>query len=295
MTVAGPAGGMRFCYNIFDIAIYLLYHFPVKDGDLIIGIMASFAPRRFGAGELAALARPCGVTAASVRTSLSRLTARGVIIRDKDGGKSVYGFSAKGLTITGNVAAGFHRPDWTGWDGTYWGIAFSLPAAAKSERYRLTKKLSLFRFAPLYPGYWIRPCREREKMEKKLENVFSNPHCTAVRFHPWRPLDNDKIEAMWSLNAVATSLRAADRTAEAALQRLKNTPPERAFAQRYATGGKIVSALFRDPLLPPAFLPRGWPADRLRGLFTKFDAAALRLSRPFWESVLGKGGDDDHH
>jgi phenylacetic acid degradation operon negative regulatory protein len=268
----------------------------MKDGDLLIGIMASFSPRLFTARELIELARPFPVTSVSVRTSLSRLKKKGVIaLQRTDERKSAYGFTAKGSTITSNVAASFARPDWKGWDGMFWGIAFSLPAAAKNDRYRLTKKLSLFRFAPLYPGFWIRPCREREKMDEKLRSVFSHSRCTAVRFRPWRPLSRGTIGTMWNIQAVFAALNAGVTLARAARRRITSMAPAMAFVERYVIGEQLIAALFRDPLLPRAFLPAGWPADTLRGLFKKFDAAAYRLSRPFWKTILVQGGTSEHH
>jgi DNA-binding transcriptional regulator PaaX len=85
-------------------------------------------------------------------------------------------------------------------------------------------------------------------------------------------------------------MRDALARARAALAGAGRLSPAEAFAERYRSGGLIVDALFRDPLLPPAFLPADWPAGELRRLFAELDATLERRSRPFWESILGKEG-----
>jgi phenylacetic acid degradation operon negative regulatory protein len=258
----------------------------MKDGDLLIGIMASLGRREYTVAELAALVRPFAVTAASLRTNLSRLQSTGVLVSRREGGKTAYAFASKGRTIIGNVAAGFGTPDWSGWDGSFWGMLWSLPAADKNGRYRIAKKLSLYRFAPLFPGCWIRPYREREGLEEKLDWIFSHPRCRPVRFHPVRPFTRADAATLWDIAGAAAAMREAIGLADAARANARGYSPEQAFVEKLVTGERMVAALFRDPLLPAAFLPADWPAPVLRRRFAAFDAAMTRLSRPFWENIV---------
>jgi phenylacetic acid degradation operon negative regulatory protein len=260
----------------------------MKDGDLVVGIMASFSPRAFAVQELIALTRPFGVTGASLRTNLSRLKKKGVIEARRREGKSVYVFTAKGAAITANVALSFSEPQWRGWDKSFWGVLVRLPAADKNGRYRITKKLSLYRFAPLYPGFWIRPYRESERLDKRLESLFSDPRCRAVRFHPLRPFTPAEAAVLWDLADAVAAMAEAMGRARRVLEHIAGSAPEQAFVERYRTGEVMVAALFRDPLLPAVFLPAGWPAGELRRLFKQFDDALEEHSRPFWENILGE-------
>lgn len=258
----------------------------MNDTDIVVGIMASLGRAEYTVGELMALTRPFGVTAASLRTNLSRLKKKDFLSARPRGGKTAYFFAAKGEAINANVALSFGEPDWTGWDKSFWGILLSLPAGDKKGRYRITKKLSLYRFAPLSPGFWMRPCLPREKLERKLEILFRDDRCRMVRFHPVRPFTKAEAAALWDIAGAQDEMRAAVRQAVDAMKRSRGLTPVEAFIERLTTGERIVAALFRDPLLPREFLPADWPAPELRRLFTKFDSAMVSLSRPFWESIL---------
>ncbi len=257
-------------------------------GELVVGIMASFSPRPFSARELIELTRPFGVTPVSLRTSLSRLKKKGAIAADARGSARTYVFSAKGAAITANVALSFDDPEWTGWDGEFWGVLFSLPAGESGGRYRITKKLALYRFAPLYPGFWIRPYGNREGLNRKLGDVFSDRHCRILRFRPVPPLTRSEAAGFWDIAGARSRMRDAQRRALAVLGRVRALTPVRAFMEKFRTGERIVSALFTDPLLPKEFLPADWPGRGLRKLFARFDSTMTKASRPFWEPILGK-------
>ncbi len=258
----------------------------MKCGDLLIGIMASLGRPAYGAGELVALARPLGMSESTVRTSISRLSAKGFI---ESRARAAYAFSEKGAAIARNIAAGFEAPDWSGWDGEYWGAAWSLPEDDKNGRYRIAKKLSLYRFAPLQPGFWIRPRNPGEKMEEKLISLIADPRFKFMAFRLLHPLTRTEAARLWKTDAAGASMRKAAANARRLLARVDSLEPEEAFAARYRTGGMMVDALFSDPLLPPEFLPSDWPARELRDLFRKFDAATARRSRRFWEDAVGEG------
>jgi DNA-binding transcriptional regulator PaaX len=260
----------------------------MKDGDLIIGIMASMDRGEYAVQALLALTRPFGVSPASLRTALSRFLKKGVLEVSRKDGKPAYSFSGKGRRITGNVAAAFAAPDRSPWDGTFWGLAFSLPAESKNARYALTKKLSLYRFASLYPGFWIRPLREAERLDEKLKTIFADPGCRAIRFRPLKALGKAEAARLWDLDGAAAAMREAISASSAALKRSGGLDPEEAFIQKITIGERIVAALFRDPLLPRVFLPPDWPAPELRRLFTRFDAVMTARSRPFRKGILGE-------
>jgi phenylacetic acid degradation operon negative regulatory protein len=259
----------------------------MQDGDLIIGIMASLGRTDYTVGELLALTRPFNVTPVSLRTNLSRLKKKGVLVARPRFGKPAYAFAAKGAAITANVALAFSEPDWSGWDGTFWGVLLNLAAGDKKGRYRIAKKLTLYRFAAYAPGFWVRPFHAKEQIERKLETIFQDGRCRLIRFHPHTTVTRAEAAALWDIAGAGTAMRAAQELAERALERGRDLPPQAAFVARLATGERIIAALFRDPLLPRTFLPASWPAPALRKLFGKFDAAMDARSRPFRESIVG--------
>ncbi len=260
----------------------------VKDSELLFGIMASLGRKWYKVEELLALCAPFSSRPGSLRTSLCRLQKKGVLVSRRIQGRSAYAFSAKGRRIGANVAAGFETADWQGWDGSYWGILLSLPSSCREERYRITKKLRAFRFAPFFPGFWIRPFRRSEHIKSRLESIFADPRFSPLRFKPHRPLKPDEAERLWKIDQAGTVMRKALSLAEAGLEKLSSASSQEAFAMRYRLGGELVQALFSDPLLPAEFLPADWPAPGLRRLFKRFDGLAAERSKPFWEGILGR-------
>jgi phenylacetic acid degradation operon negative regulatory protein len=258
----------------------------MNDSDIVVGIMASLERSGFSVGELMALTRPLGVTAVSLRTCLSRLKNKGVLSARLLGGKTTYFFSAQRAAVNANIAQSFNEPDWTGWDKSFWGIHLHFSSGDKNGRYRITKKLSLHRFAPLSPGFWIRPCLPREKPDRAPESLFPDNCCRIIRFHPVRPFSKAEAASLWDIAGAQRDMRAAVRQTVDAMNRDRGLTPVEAFIERLTTGERIVAALFRDPLLPREFLPADWPAPELRRLFAKFDSTMVSLSRPFWESIL---------
>ena len=87
---------------------------------------------------------------------------------------------------------------------------------------------------------------------------------------------------------MARDLEAALEAAAASLDTVDELSPRDAFRKRNMSGGQLVQALARDPLLPPELLPAKWPASRLRRSFLELDRILLEKSLPFIEQALSK-------
>ena len=82
----------------------------------------------------------------------------------KEGRRAYYSLSQKGKKISANVVFSFQVLDWTGWDNSWWGLAFSVPEQEKPLRHKIRTKLTAYRFAPLYNGFWVRPKHPRDSV-----------------------------------------------------------------------------------------------------------------------------------
>jgi phenylacetic acid degradation operon negative regulatory protein len=260
----------------------------MKDSDLLIGIMASLGRQNYSIGQLISLSVPFSVTSISVRTNISRLKKKGILKSEKHDGKSLYSFARKGKAITDNVSLSFVKPDWKYWSGEFWGLVYSFSENNKKDRYRMTKKLSLYRFAMLYPGFWIRPYSDNEHLDSKLESIFNNKNCRVIKFHPVVPLSKKEADLLWNINDASSTMMKAIEEATGSLSMARNYSPEKAFYEKLIMGERIVAALFMDPLLPGCFLPSDWPGDKLRKIFIKLDSLLNRISEPFWNNILTK-------
>ena len=228
----------------------------MTDSEAIFGFLVSLRARELSVDQLMAFGAPLGITATNLRSSLSRMAAKGLVEARKEGKRAFYSLAPKGQRIGGNVGLHFREPDWSGWDGSWWGAFFSMPEA--KERYALQKKLAAYRLRPLYPGFWARPYREAEG-----------------------------IGEAFGLEAIAARLAGAAATAEASISRLDASGAEEAFAQWMRLGHELVNALALDPLLPPPLLPEDWPGPGLRARFSEWAGTCSARMKAFVAPILG--------
>ena len=255
----------------------------MKESDIINGIILSLGRKTYPVRELIELCRPFGISEGRLRTWLSRRTKQGFLVKTPGGRTAAYALSEKGRRISSNVALSFRPPDWNEWDGTWWGFAFTVPEEMKKERRRIRTKLESYRFARWYGGFWIRPVRENEKI---MERLNGQDHGSLIRFTPMNPFTKEKTDELWDVSALSKEFGRALSDIDESERDIPGYSPEEAHVERIHTGNRIVPLLFKDPLLPPAFLPEGWEGNRLKKRFLEWDERISARAAPFWKSVF---------
>ena len=258
----------------------------MKESELIFGLMAAFNKPEYTIQDLIYLIKPFHVSESSLRTTLSRMSNRGVLQSKREGRRAFYRFTAKGSAISNNVARSFISPDWSQWDESYWGILFSIPEINKNLRHKIRKKLSAFRFAPLHPGFWIRPFNAIEKIKLVLKDIFNNKNCQVIKFTQFKAAFHNDIDRLWHLKKINDGFCKGAQLIKKKRQKMKNLSPKQALVEKMAVGEKVVKALFKDPLLPPVLLPEDWQGHNLRAAFLKWDQDITQLARPYWVKIL---------
>jgi len=256
--------------------------------DLVFGLMASQSKQEYSFEDLRWLTAPFQVTEATLRTNLSRMTANGVIQTSHQGRMAFYSFGDKGQRIRSNVAHGFVALDWSGWDGTYWGVIFSVPDTHGEERHYIRKKLTKYRFALLNPGFWIRPCHPSESIPQTLHTLLSSGYCRLIRFSNHSEFTAEQMIRMWNLRAVNRQFIKVLALIEESEKKLPFLSADQALAERMNVGNTAIQTIFNDPMLPPQFLPQNWQGDHIRKQYRRFDSLAAACSKPYWEKIYQK-------
>lgn len=171
----------------------------MDNSDIIFGIMASLGKDEYSFAGLEYLTSPFGMTLSSLRTNLHRMTKKELIKVRKQGKKAFYGFGKRGERISRNVALGFKNPDWSHWDKTWIAAVFSVPQKQKELRYKFRKKLTAYRFAPFYPGFWIKPFHPKEKTIQALESFSETDFFSLIKFSHIKELTKEKVNELWDL------------------------------------------------------------------------------------------------
>lgn len=260
----------------------------MKDNDLIFGLMATFGKEAYSFDDLRHLAAPFHVSVPSLRTNLSRMSAADMIMVSKEGRNAYYHFADKGRRISLNVSRGFRAPDWSTWDGAYWGVSFSVPESHGESRHTIRKKLTKYRFVCLNPGLWIRPAHPDERIPDSLSNILSSGYCHLIRFYNHPEFTPEQANALWNLSEVNRGFVQGLKLLDAGMQRLETLTPPLALVEKMTVGDAVVNFLFADPLIPAQFLPDSWQGEALREQFVRFDAIATRQSQPYWERIYDK-------
>ena len=259
----------------------------MKESDILNGLFLSLGRAPYSAKELVSLAAPFSITEGSVRTWLSRQLKTGFLEKNKEGAQTRYGLSDKGKRISSNVSLSFSSPDWSDWDGRFWGFVFSVPEGKRQQRHRLKTKLSSYRFASWYGGFWIRPASPDEGITDAFTNEGNG---NLITFLPEKKFTKEDAQRLWDIGTLNGLYIEATGMLRRETERLSAYSPAEAHVKRIETGNVIVPLLFKDPLLPNEYLPEKWAGEQVRALFGDWDRLVRTHAKPFWEHIFNNGG-----
>ncbi|OHD55468.1 MAG: hypothetical protein A2Y33_11710 [Spirochaetes bacterium GWF1_51_8] len=217
------------------------------------------------------------------------MKSRGIVLSERIARNAFYSFTRKGGTIKRNVAYGFKTPDWSGWDWKWRGAAFSAPDP--KLRHKIRSKLIAYRFAPLYPGFWIRPLHSSEPVEEQFSLFIESGHTVLMEISRIPEVSVPNLIRIWNLDKISEIFAEGIAVLEKKLDESSGYPPEKAFIEKMNVGGYIIGILSKDPLLPEMLLPVNWAGKRLRDLFTQWESVINVLSEPLIEKIFQRGED----
>lgn len=258
---------------------------------LIVTIYGSYAREAGGWLSVAALIRlleSLGVDEPAVRSSISRLKRRGIVLAVRRDGAAGYGLSERAREI---LAEGdrriFNRRVAMSDDG--WVLAvFSVPEAERARRHTLRSRLSGLGFGNVAPGVWIAPAHLAEETHGVLGrlDVARYVDLFLARAVDAVNLPGD-IARWWDLeriHAAYSGFVQEWQPVAAAWQRRRHVDLERAFVDYMQTLSAWRRLPYLDPGLPAELLPPDWPAaDAAEIFFALHD----RLRMPAHEFVEG--------
>jgi phenylacetic acid degradation operon negative regulatory protein len=232
-------------------------------GDIVMRQGRDPDPARIWTGHLLDVLERLGVDAGLVRTSLSRLVASGVLVREKSGRNTFYRLSqgsAAEFATASNLIYGRKLPVPTG--------ALALAAIDRvpdraAARIRLEREG--FRFLSATTG--LKPIHEQKSVPAPVE------HCILA-----------ETAAIGESAVAARELWRIDDLNQAYAD----------FIRRFATMSPQLSPdvhgmrrlLLRDPFLPASALPADWAGDAARDVFSRC-LGGLNVPSEHWLSETG--------
>gem|GEM_PF-5427086 len=86
--------------------------------------------------------------------------------------------------------------------------------------------------------------------------MLRSDYCRLIRFYNHNEFSPDQVNRMWNLDAVNKELMDGIVLMEQSTQKLKTFSPPMVLVEKMTVGNTIVNTIFRDPMLPPQFLPK---------------------------------------
>ncbi|MBB3075366.1 phenylacetic acid degradation operon negative regulatory protein [Streptomyces violarus] len=237
----------------------------------LYGAYGRFVPGPVPVAELIRLLAAVGVDAPSVRSSVSRLKRRGLLVPARTAqGAAGYGLSpdARQLLDDGDRRIYATAPP----EDEGWVLAvFSVPESERQKRHVLRSRLAGLGFGTAAPGVWIAPARLYEESRHTLQRLRLDAYVDFFRGgHLGFAPTAEAVTRWWDLAAIAKQHEAfLDRHAPVlhGWEKREDTPPEEAYRDYLLALDSWRHLPYTDPGLPSALLPRDWPGERSSAVF----------------------------
>lgn len=216
-----------------------------------------------------------GIGEQAVRSTLTRMVNRGLLMRQREGRKMFFGLTPQATRVlqdgrTRIWQQGAVNDDW---DGSWTLLGFSLPDSWKRQRHDLRSRLTWSGFGALYSGLWIAPGNVG------VAAIVSELGLAAhVKIFHARADQATDIEHMvrdtWDLESIAARYVTFDKRWTAHLDAGSGDDP---IGTRLRLVSEWLWTIRTDPRLPARHLPPGWPARPARDTFRR---VADQTARP---------------
>lgn len=240
---------------------------------LIISIYGLYAREAGGWLSVATTVRllaALGVDEPAVRSSISRLKRRGMLVAEPRDGAAGYGLSAAALAILREGDRRIFARRTAALDDGWVLVIFSVPEAERSRRHTLRSRLSWLGFGTVAPGVWIAPAHVADEAADLLGRLGLSHYVDLFTARPFDAADLRKhVSSWWDLDRIQRSYADyIDRwlpVLEA--RRQGGAPPRQAFADYVRTLTAWRRLPYLDPGLPEELLPDGWRGREAADVF----------------------------
>ncbi|MFC9925882.1 PaaX family transcriptional regulator C-terminal domain-containing protein [Streptomyces sp. NPDC127190] len=252
----------------------------------LYGAYGRFMPGPMPVAELIRLLAAVGVDAPSVRSSVSRLKRRGLLLPARTAaGAAGYELSAEARQLLEDGDRRIYTEAAPREEG--WVLAvFSVPESERQKRHVLRSRLAGLGFGTAAPGVWIAPARLYEEARHTLCRLRLDPYVDFFRGeHLGFAATAEAVARWWDLAAIAKEHERfldAHGPVLSAWERRADTPPEEAYRDYLLALDSWRHLPYTDPGLPTRLLPAGWPgvrsAEVFHGLHTRLRDAGARFA-----------------
>ncbi|MBL1100560.1 PaaX family transcriptional regulator [Streptomyces coffeae] len=221
-------------------------------------------PAAISAGSVIDILAKLAVGSAAVRSTLGRMSERGLLQRHPKGREMYYALTERGHRVLQEGQALALEPVDQPWDGLWTILAVSLPDRHQALRYRVRSRLAWEGFGQLQNGLWVSPHQPDVTTALQGLDVLDHVHVFTGARVEGTPVA-ELIRKLYDLDEMAARYTGF-------LERWTRDPVDEfddeisALLVLLSEWAQIVRA---DPRLPLAHLPDPWPATEADRLFRR--------------------------
>jgi phenylacetic acid degradation operon negative regulatory protein len=222
------------------------------------------------------------IPGSTARSALTRLCARGVLVREGRGGAAGYALTAAAVPMLERGDRRIFADRTPPADDSWCLLSYSIPERDRARRHRLRRRLESLGCGTVSDGLWIAPARLADDLRVSADELAASGESTL--FTAVRPETAD-LPALLATWYDLDRMRAAHRDFQAHFAALSTPADDRAAFARWMRAldeWRVIPYL--DPVFPATALPADWPGPASAAVFADLRASlaprALAFAAP---------------
>ncbi|MGD7023146.1 phenylacetic acid degradation operon negative regulatory protein PaaX [Rossellomorea vietnamensis] len=249
-------------------------------------------------GSLIKLLREFGHNDQAVRAAISRMNKQGWVQSEKQGNKSYYSLTERGLKRMEEAAQRIFKLQTEKWDGQWRILMYTIPEEIRNVRDELRKELVWSGFGTLSNSCWISPNNLDKQVYDLIDKYDIKQYVDFFIARYDGPNEDQRIIGKsWDLQEIND--RYAEFISEYSqkfiIDKNKIEKGEMTEAQCFVERTKLVHEyrkfLFVDPGLPEELLPDKWLGAHAASLFSDYYKVLAKPASQFFEEVYQEGNE----
>ena len=211
-----------------------------------------------------------GVGESTTRVVLSRMRREGWFTTCREGRQTSYALTGRSIRMLDEGRTRIFDRGRDDWDGIWRTVIYAVPEQSRGERDRVRRTLAWHGFGPLAAATWISPHPRLETVRNALAGLSATRMDLLESRALSRAADREMAFRCWDLDGLGREYIELISGYEKlpAASELAAWPGPEALRQQVELVASYRALPFRDPDLPAALLPEGWPGRRAHELFT---------------------------
>ncbi|MDF9763048.1 phenylacetic acid degradation operon negative regulatory protein [Peribacillus simplex] len=249
-------------------------------------------------GSLIRLLKEFGHNEQGVRVAVSRMVKQGWIQSEKQGNKSYYFLTDRGVQRMDEAANRIYKMKPNDWDGKWRVLMYTIPEDKRQLRDDFRKELIWSGFGSFSSGCWISPNDLEKQIHRLIEKYDINEYVDFFISEYKGPKENQSlVEKSWHLEEIENKYEEFIEkyskqfiVHQSIISRGEMSDAD-CFVERTNLVHEYRKFLFIDPGLPKELLPSKWNGNHAALLFSQYYQVLAEPASRFFESVFQENND----